>query len=134
TMLPQRRHHECHRRCQQTAGTNAVVGRPGRTHAARARGRRRSLEFVAGIMKRPHRDAAQQAAPAHRQLPVRIKQWLALDESKRGFLWYLIPALAIVLVLSLYYLIKHRAFAFVDIGIDSFSYYYAFQVAHARQL
>ncbi len=85
-------------------------------------------------MKRPHRDAAQQAAPAHRQLPVRIKQWLALDESKRGFLWYLIPALAIVLVLSLYYLIKHRAFAFVDIGIDSFSYYYAFQVAHARQL
>jgi uncharacterized membrane protein YfhO len=62
-------------------------------------------------------------------------EWpLVLDAGKRGFLLYLIPALVIVLVLSLYYLIRHRAFAFVDIGIDTFSYYYAFQVAHARQL
>jgi uncharacterized membrane protein YfhO len=65
---------------------------------------------------------------------VRGRRWFAINDGKRGFLLYLIPALVIVLVLSLYYLIRHRAFAFVDIGIDTFSYYYAFQVAHARQL
>ncbi|HET9819678.1 MAG TPA: YfhO family protein [Rhodanobacteraceae bacterium] len=58
----------------------------------------------------------------------------SLDEGKRGFLLYLACAIVIVLVLSLYFIIKHRAFAFVDIGIDTFSYYFPFQIAHARQL
>jgi uncharacterized membrane protein YfhO len=55
-------------------------------------------------------------------------------EDKPGFFLYLIPAIAIVLVLSLYFIIKHCAFAFVDIGIDTYSYYYALQIALTRQL
>lgn len=55
-------------------------------------------------------------------------------EGKRAFVLYLACAGTVVLLLSLYYLIRHRAFAFDDIGIDSFAYYYAFQMAHARQL
>jgi uncharacterized membrane protein YfhO len=56
------------------------------------------------------------------------------SENQRGFLLYLFPATAIALVLAFYFLIKHRTFAFVDIGIDTYSYYYPWQIALARQL
>jgi uncharacterized membrane protein YfhO len=56
------------------------------------------------------------------------------NDGHRGLLLYLAYALVIVLLLSLYFLLRHRAFAFVDIGIDSYSFYYAFQIAQARQL
>lgn len=51
-----------------------------------------------------------------------------------GLLLYLAYALGIAVLLSLYYVIKHRAFAFVDIGIDLYNFYYPIQVAQARQL
>lgn len=52
----------------------------------------------------------------------------------RGFLLYLAYAAGIATILSLYFVIKHRAFAFVDVGIDSFNFYYPIQIAQARQL
>ena len=53
---------------------------------------------------------------------------------RRGFLVYLFFALGIAVLLSLYYVVKHRAFAFVDVGIDLFNFYYPIQVAQAHQL
>ena len=52
----------------------------------------------------------------------------------RGIVIYLLLAGTITLLLSLYYIVKHKAFAFVDIGSDSFFQFYPFQVAEARQL
>jgi hypothetical protein len=43
-------------------------------------------------------------------------------------------AWGIAVLLSLYFLVKHRAFAFVDVGIDLFNFYYPIQVAQAHQL
>lgn len=54
--------------------------------------------------------------------------------ARMAFLGYLALASAIALGLSLHYLIKGRAFAFVDIGIDLFSYYYPVQIIQAQQL
>lgn len=51
-----------------------------------------------------------------------------------SLLTYLAFAFGIALLLSLHYLIKGRAFAFVDIGIDTFSYYYPIQIIQAQQL
>lgn len=53
---------------------------------------------------------------------------------KSGLLLYLAIALAIAALLSLYYIVKHRVFAFVDIGLDTFSFYYPIQLAQAHQL
>jgi hypothetical protein len=52
----------------------------------------------------------------------------------RGLLAYLVFACGIAVLLSLYFVVKHRAFAFVDIGIDLFNFYYPIQVAQAHQL
>jgi hypothetical protein len=52
----------------------------------------------------------------------------------RGIVIYLLLAGTIALALSLYFIIKHKAFAFVDIGSDTFFQFYPFQVASARQL
>lgn len=51
-----------------------------------------------------------------------------------GFRAYLAVATGIALLLALSYIVRHRVFAFVDIGFDLFSYYYPMQIAFARQL
>ncbi|HEY3521320.1 MAG TPA: hypothetical protein VGK80_09785, partial [Rhodanobacteraceae bacterium] len=51
-----------------------------------------------------------------------------------GLLLYLACAVGIATPLFLYFVIQHRAFAFVDTGIDSFNFYYPIQIAQARQL
>lgn len=54
--------------------------------------------------------------------------------SARNLLAYLAFAFGISLILASCYVFKHRAFAFVDIGIDLFSYYYPIQIIQAQQL
>jgi hypothetical protein len=54
--------------------------------------------------------------------------------ARKDFLVYLALASSIALLLSLQFLLKDRAFAFVDIGIDLFSYYYPIQIIQAQQL
>ncbi len=58
----------------------------------------------------------------------------SLSGGRRAFVMYLVCASTMALLLALYYILRHRAFAFVDIGIDTFSYYYPSQVLQARQL
>lgn len=50
-----------------------------------------------------------------------------------GFRLYLLLSTAIALAVCLYYAFDGKVFAFTDIGLDSFSYYYPMQVVHARQ-
>ena len=52
----------------------------------------------------------------------------------RGFLIYLGAAAAVAFVLSLHFLTRAKAFAFYDIGSDTFSCFYPLQVAVAQQL
>lgn len=59
---------------------------------------------------------------------------LQLYAKNKGFMLYLTCASAIAFILSLYFIITGHAFAFVDIGLDTYSQYYPFQVAHARQM
>lgn len=56
------------------------------------------------------------------------------QSGNRSLLVYLAYATGIALTLSLYYLVKDRVFAFSDIGIDLYSYYYPVQVIQAQQL
>ena len=51
-----------------------------------------------------------------------------------GLIVYLAIALAMMAALALYYIIRHKAFAFVDIGSDLFFQFYPLQVAEAREL
>ncbi len=54
--------------------------------------------------------------------------------NKSGILLYLAIAIAMALLLSVDYIVKHHAFAFVDIGSDTFLQFLPFQIAEARQL
>ncbi|HSN39655.1 MAG TPA: YfhO family protein [Burkholderiales bacterium] len=47
---------------------------------------------------------------------------------------YLAIAAAMAILLSLYYIVKHKAFAFVDIGSDTFFQFLPLQIAEVRQL
>lgn len=64
-----------------------------------------------------------------------LHAWLARVRARHGGLaLYFACALGIAVLISLYYVVKQRAFAFVDIGIDSFNFYYPIQLSQARQL
>lgn len=58
----------------------------------------------------------------------------AQGSARRSFLLYLAYACGIAVLLSLFYLFKGRVFAFVDIGLDLFTYYYPIQIVQAHQL
>lgn len=51
-----------------------------------------------------------------------------------GLLLYLALALSMLALLALYFVLRHKAFAFVDIGSDLFFQFYPLQMAEARQL
>jgi uncharacterized membrane protein YfhO len=51
-----------------------------------------------------------------------------------GLRQYLVVALSIELIFSLYYIIKGKAFSFIDIGSDTFFSFYPLQLAVGRQL
>ena len=51
-----------------------------------------------------------------------------------GLIVYLAIALTMMAALALYYVLKHKAFAFVDVGSDPFVQFYPMQLAEARQL
>jgi Bacterial membrane protein YfhO len=51
-----------------------------------------------------------------------------------GMRLYLLIALAIEGIYSLYYIVKSKAFSFVDVGVDTFFCFYPLQVAVGRQL
>lgn len=53
---------------------------------------------------------------------------------KNGNLLYLAVAIAMTLLLSVDYVVKHHAFAFVDIGSDTFFQFLPLQIAEVRQL
>jgi hypothetical protein len=56
------------------------------------------------------------------------------SSATESFLLYLALASGIALTLSLHYVFKHRVFAFADIGVDLFTYYYPLQIIQAQQL
>jgi hypothetical protein len=47
---------------------------------------------------------------------------------------YLIIALAMIFILSLSFLLRGKAFAFADIGVDTFFQFFPLQIADSRQL
>jgi uncharacterized membrane protein YfhO len=51
-----------------------------------------------------------------------------------GLLLYVVICLIMMAALALYYILKHKAFAFVDIGSDLFFQFYPLQLAEAREL
>lgn len=58
-----------------------------------------------------------------------------LTKSERGQAWlYWLIAIAMAFLLASYYALRSRAFAFVDIGSDSYFQFYPFQLAEKEQL
>lgn len=88
--------------------------------------------------RQPSRDGALARTPERKEVIDHPAHKSAPDgctpRMQRCFWIYLAFAAGIAFLLALYFIVRHRAFAFVDTGIDLFSYYYPLQVAFARQL
>src|SRR5690348_4295310 len=54
--------------------------------------------------------------------------------TKRGLYIFFACAAFNITIFSLYFILKHKAFAFIDIGADTYTYYYPLQMEFAKQL
>lgn len=57
-----------------------------------------------------------------------------INNTKRGLYIFLSCATFNIVILSLYFILKDKAFAFIDIGADTYTYYYPLQMEFAKQL
>lgn len=57
-----------------------------------------------------------------------------MSSGRRGFWLYLVLASTMALCLSAYFIVKAKAFAFTDVGVDTFFCFYPLQLAVTRQL